>query len=209
MAITDAYATVQDYKAVAGKIDSSRDDVIEEALDAVTQTISAEAHQTFTKDAAAVARVWFGNGSDTLKVYGQNNCPGIADSTGMSVVFDSGYNGTYQTTFATGTYELHPLSAALGREPGPYKELFLPYWTTGSYRFWLPGYRVKVTAIYGWPSVPSGIKRKTIELTRMLQMDGPRSTNRIDDMGVMLSTSRKARDIIDEIASQYYEPVFA
>lgn len=209
MAITDPYASVEDYKAVAGKIDGSKDEIIAEALDAVTQTITSETHQFFGKDAAAVDRIWWGDGSPCLKVYGQNNCPGIATSAGMSVVFDSGYNGTYETTFATGTYELHPLSAALGREPGPYKELFLPYWTTGSYRFWLPGYRVKVTAIYGWPTVPSGVKRRTIELTRMLQLEGPRSTNRVTDMGDLLTTSRKARDIIEEIASQYYEPVLA
>lgn len=209
MAITDPYASVEDYKAVAGRKDESKDEAILEALKAVSQTITAETHQFFTKDAAAVARVWYGDGSDRLRLYGQDNCPGIADSTGMTVVFDSGYNGTYETTFATGSYELHPLSAALGREPGPYKELFLPYWTTGSYRFWLRGYRVKVTAIYGWPSVPAGIKRRTIELARMLQMDGPRTSNRFDDMGVLLTTSREARSIINQIAAQYYEPVFA
>lgn len=209
MAITDAYATVEEYKAVAGKSDGSRDGDIAGALDAVTNAITSHTHQFFTKNDSPVARIFYGSGSYCLKLYGQDNCPGIADSTGMTVELDSGYNGTYQSIFAGGSYELHPLNALLGREPGPYKELYIPYWTTGSYRSWLSGYRVRVTAIFGWPSIPPGIKRQTIELARLLQMQGPRSSSRFDDMGVLLATSRKARDIIDEIAAQYYEPVFA
>jgi hypothetical protein len=36
-------------------------------------------------------------------------------------------------------------------------------------RFWLRGYRVKVTARFGWPSVPSRHQASCIELTRMLR----------------------------------------
>lgn len=165
-------------------------------LDA-TRWITAHCKQFFTKDANVVSRVFYGSNSGRLKVYGGDNCPGIASSVGVIVKLDSNFDGLYATTIAGADFELHPLNALLGPEPEPFKEIVLPFWTNATYRYFpapiREAYRVQVTAKFGWPAVPANIRDGCIELAAI-------------DLGV--STEDRDAIVRDKI-DIYREAVFA
>jgi hypothetical protein len=59
---------------------------------------------------------------------------------------------------------------------------------------------------FGWPAVPAGIKRATIELARILRMETPRATNQyapVADVGSVVSVSRPAQDIVERLTEEY------
>ena len=216
-AIGDSYATEEDYKqrfpnAVATKDGPRRT----RALQDTTRWITSHCHQFFTKNAAAVARVWIGDGSACLKLYGQDNCPGIAPDLAagvysaptITVKIDTGLDGTYATTLTSAQRELHPLNLLFGDEPGPYKELVIPRWTTGSYLTWPRGYRVQVTAVYGYAAVPTTIRDGCVELAGILLGDSPLATRQFTDIGAV-GASTEARNIVRDMIDIYREPVFA
>jgi hypothetical protein len=72
---------------------------------------------------------------------------------------DSG-DGTFETTWATTDYQLHPLNPSAGPEQRPYTEIR----AIGSYSFPLSygtsvrSDSVQITGAFGWPSVPWGIR---------------------------------------------------
>ena len=213
----DPYATPADYAARFGPIsDTKRLPAIERALTSTTRWITSRCHQYFNHDATAVARVFVGDGSACLKLYGHDNCPGIApDLTAgvyslpsITVKIDSNLDGTFATTLTSGQYELHPLNLLFGDEPGPYKELVLPFWTTASYPYWLRGYRVQVTAKYGWASVPATIRDGCIELSGILLGDSALATRQYTDLGAV-GASTEARGIVRDMIDIHREAVIA
>ena len=148
-AITDAYITADEYRSAKG--DSAREGVgdLEDDIAAVCQLIDAITHQAFTKDAAVVNRTWWGDGSARLKVWGQNNCPGIATATGLIVKIDRDNDGSFadETAVASGDYELWPPHAALGREPQPYREIVLHGLGSVTDTYWPKGHRVHTSIL--------------------------------------------------------------
>lgn len=216
-AIGDAYATHADYTLrFTNAIDPKRQTAIERALLDATRWITSRTHQFFQHNAAAVARIWYGDGSACLKLYGGDNCPGIApdlaagvySAPSITVAIDTSLDGTYATTLTSAQYELHPLNLLFGDEPGAYKELVIPRWTTGSYSYWPSGDRVKVTAKYGYAAVPAPIRDGCIELAGILLGDSPLASRQFTDIGTV-GASSEARNIVRDMIDIYREPVFA
>lgn len=211
-AITDGYITDDDYRAA--KHDSGGRDGPELAADilAVSQIIDNEAGQFFTKDAAVVNRIWVGDGSNRLKVFGPGYCPGIATATGLIVKIDRDGDGSFadEDAVASGDYELRPLDAALGRLARPYTELVLHGLGSVTDYVWPRGLRVQVTAVYGWPEVPVGIKRLCIELLSLWRIEGSRATGMVQqDMATFMQTSREAQSMLRRALDPYWMPVVA
>ena len=209
-AIAQAYFTVVEFRAAINKGSPDDDLVLARQAVAVSRFIDRQTGQFFGKDSAAVIRYWVGDGSYCLRLTGDEDddlCPGIADTTGMAVALDSAMAGTYSTTLSAGQYEAWPLNADKGPEPRPYRELVIPSWTTGSFGFWPAGMRVRVTAIYGWPSVPEPIWADSMELCGIWRGENPRSTGNMNELEAVVSTSPMAMSLVKRIQRAYSRAV--
>jgi hypothetical protein len=201
LALTDAYATAAEYRTItgtSGTTDNNSDANILRDLKAVSRLIERRTGRFFNMDAAALARIFYARESGP-HLYVDD----IASLTNFAIKVDTDGDGSFadETAFAAADYELRPLTAPLGPEPRPWTEIYLPSWTTQSY--WNISDRIEVTAIWGWPAVPDAIKDAAVQLTAILRLQSPRATNRVNEMGDVLSTSRQARDIIDQLIGAY------
>ncbi len=126
-----------------------------------------------------------------------------------SVKIDENRTGSFSQTLSATDYELLPRNAPNRPEPQPYRQIQLTEW--GTQFAWLPGARIQVTGIRGWPAVPSAIVSACIELTAIFRVESVRATNRINEMNQVLSTSRAAQSIVDSLIRAYSRPeaVFA
>ena len=191
MAVTDALATAAEYRAEIDKVDTSEDAEVLVDLKMTTDYITRRlGGRFFTKDAAAVARVYKPRSSIVLPV------DDIVTLTSVKV--DSAVDGTYETTLVVGTdFELTPRNAALGSEPAPYEALER---ITGS---WVSTSRVQVTAVFGWPSVPGPVKSCCIQLTAIYRLETPRAQSQITDLGQVVGINANARNLIEDLILHY------
>lgn len=205
MAVTDAYATAEQYRALAGKVDGASDALIDDDLEAVSRYMEGCLHRFFTSDTAVVARVYTPTRSDRCFYIDD-----VSTLTGLVLKVDTDADGSFSDETAwtiNSDFEMWPLNADKGPEPQPWDQLVIPSYSTKSP--FAAGVRLQVTARFGWPSVPAPIRRACIELTRILRIEGPRANNRFTDMGDVLSTSRQARDIVADLVKSYGRAVFA
>ena len=203
MAIGDAYATAAQYKEQRDKTSAADDTALTRELMAVSRMIDRTLGRPagFNKDASAVARVFATRWNDAIL--------DVDDYVSISAIgIDADYTGVYDTALVVADWESLPLNSAAGPEPRPYNQIRLLPWRSRT--LWTPSERVQVTAIWGWPTVPSAIVAATIELTAILRMESPRATNRITEMNQVIGTSRAAQNILAELMDAYKTlPVFA
>jgi hypothetical protein len=195
MAVTDAYATAAQYRAVTGKTDTGQDADILVDLKAISRYLDGKLGRFFTKDASALARVYTASESTSaLWVDDMSAAP-------TSVKMDDDGDGVFETTLAATDYELLPLNAFKGPEPRPYTRIGLTSWGTRS--AFVKDARVEVTAAFGWPSVPLAIQQATIHLTAILRLESPRATRRISELGEAIDASQDAQSIIRQLTDRY------
>lgn len=220
MAVTDPYATPQQYRAIVSKSDTGDDGEIAADILAVSRYVDRCLGRFFTKDAAAVTRVFtlphsLRNRSATVP-YGwaesENPYVGSGWSRSIevddmaaaptSVILDLDRDGLFDdAAWALTDYELWPLNAAKGPEPRPYTSLVVPSW---SLQAGFPiGARIQITAQWGWPAVPPAIVRATCHLTGILRLETPRATSRVNEMGEVLSVSQPAQTMLKDLKAQY------
>lgn len=195
MAITDAYATAAQYRAVTGKTDTSQDAEILIDLKAVSRYLEGKMGRFFNKDADDVARIYIP----------ENNLVSIAvndlSAAPTTVQVDTDDDGTYATTLAATDYELLPLNSDKGPEPWPFTRIGMTPW--GNYSCFHRAVRVKVTAKFGWPAIPIAIQQATCNLTAILRLESPRATTRIAELDGVMETSQQAQNIIQQLTGQY------
>ncbi|MGE0057007.1 MAG: hypothetical protein AB7P33_09840 [Dehalococcoidia bacterium] len=185
MAITDPLASVDDYIGVRGDVQDKN--VLLRQLRACSRLYEKETKQFYTKDAAAVARVWVAKYVDYLDLWGtRDGCPGLATSSGLIIKEDSANDGTYATTWSNSDVEMLPRGANLGTEPKPWDRLSIPPWSTRSFT---PGRRYQVTGVYGYPEVPAGAIEDVIELCAIWRTDSPLSLGNAQDLDTTVNTS--------------------
>ncbi len=195
MAISDAYATAAQYRAVTGQTDETKDDDILTDLKAISRYLDGKLGRFFTKDAADVARIYIPPASQTaIWINDLSAAP-------TSVELDEDDDNTYSTALTTDDYELLPLNADKGPEPRPYTRIGMTAW--GGYSAFTKGIRVKITGKFGWPSVPDSIQRATIHLTAILRLETPRATRRIAELGDVMEASPDAMSIIRQLTDRY------
>jgi hypothetical protein len=202
MAITDAYATAAEYRAVAGKSDTAQDAQVLIDLTACSRLFEREAGQFFNKDASVVNRVFRARRSDLLDLTYEGFCPGIASTSGLEIKVDTDGDGSFadETAWASSDYELHPLQAALGPEVKPWTDIKVSPNGTKSF---IPGNRVQVTAIFGWPAVPAAVKADVIEMCRLWRVETPRASGRILELEEATATSPLMMSLVSRIRSAY------
>lgn len=205
MAISDAYATPQEYRAITGNTDTSDDPLIQRHLVTCSRLFDRETGQFFGRDATAVSRIFNARWSDRLDLTYEGGCPGIAtiDSPNVPIIkVDTDADGSFadETAWSGTDYRLEPLQAAQGPEARP--------WTViraiGSKRF---SGLVQVTAVFGWPSVPSAVRDDVIELCGIWRSENPRATGRMDELDQVVTTSPMALSLVKRIRDAYLAEV--
>lgn len=203
MAITDAYAGVEEYRGAAGNTDDAETVALARHLKLMSRALERRVGMYFNQE--TVARRWQGDGGQCLRIRGGRSlCPGLASLTDLVVKLDTARDGLFASTVALTDFDLRPLDAPFGPEPGPYTELFLHGRSSVTYTSWPEYYEVQITGTWGWPSIPALIKDATIELTRIWRIEGPRATGRMLDADNLFSTSRDAQNIIDQLLQTYH-----
>lgn len=165
-AVTDAYATAAEYRARVGKTGTGDDTLLDLQLGAVSRFLDKRLRRFFTKDAAAVTRVFDGNGEVRLWL------PDIASSTGLvvKVDLDGDYLFTDETALTLDTdFWLGPPDADKGSEPRPWEYIEVSPNSTLLSCWPDQGRSVQIAAIWGWPAVPNAIKELTVNITRQLR----------------------------------------
>lgn len=221
MPVTDAYATAAQYRTIVAKSDAGSDTDVAGDLLALSRWLDKKLGRFFTKDAAAVARVFTLPGSLRTAlaaaplgwaesenpwrygVYSRTLSVDDLAAAPTSVKIDQNGDGLFtdETALAATDYELWPLNAALGPEPSPYTAVVIPVWSTvGGFP---AGARVQVTAQWGWPAVPEAIMRATCQITGILRLESPRATQRVSELGEVIGTSRQAQEIVEKLACVY------
>lgn len=149
--------------------------------------------------------MFYGDGSRVLRV------DDIGSTTGLVIKIDDDNDGSVadETALSSSDFQMWPLNAVSQVQPASYTQIHMPAW--GSRGSWPRGLLISVTAAWGWPAIPEQIVNATIELTRLLRVEGPRATNRLDEGGVPLFLSRdaQARNIINQLVLPFTHAVVA
>jgi hypothetical protein len=160
------YATVESLKAHLGITDTVNDFELHQACMAASRSLEQYCQRVFYRS-GSVARKFIASDSYCLKFSDTDTF--IGDLVSLSALkTDDGGDGTFETTWTSTDYELGPVNAAAGPEARPYTTLE----AIGSYTFPIPygrgasRYRVEVTGVWGWPSVPFGIKQAALLLAK-------------------------------------------
>jgi hypothetical protein len=144
------YATVAELRSYVGipAGDTTDDTLLTLALDASTEAIDAYAGRKFTADAAAVTRYYTAISSDLVRI------DGIQTTTDLAVAVDDDGDGTYETTLTRDTdYRLEPPNAPADGRPWTGLAAF------GTRRFPTRSRAGRVTARFGWTTVPAAVKQ--------------------------------------------------
>lgn len=192
MALSDAYATAAEYRALTDRTSNADDATIERDLRAVSRYIDRVLGRTlgFKQDASDVARIYAMRGGTQLA---------IDDHVSVTSVERETSQGVY-TAIPASSYALRPRNAATGPEARP-------YWVIEFLRdIPRPGQLVRVTGKGGWPATPPAITVATIELTALLRIESPRATSTITEVNQVLTTSRSAQNILDGLLREYQAP---
>lgn len=179
MAITDPYANVATY-ALYAPGDAGTTAEKEAALLAATRQIERAAGRTFNKDASDTSRLYrlrapvgpipygWAESENPYRFGGWSRLLSVDDLVSVtSIVIDSGLDGSFSgdAVLASTDYELWEQNAAQGSEPRPYESIYIP--TYSSIGGFPPGATVRVTGIFGWPSIPAPIVEMTCRLAAL------------------------------------------
>lgn len=219
MAITDAYASPEEFKAMHPT--SVQDNALSSHLVAVSRYLDHKLGRPsgFGKDASATVRYYVPRASNTRaapdwaeaenpwKAGGLVRIIDVEDIVSVtSIAIDKDRDNTFSQTLTATDYDLLPRNASVGPEPRPYNQIAASEW--GSLLSWPAGCRVKVTAVHGWPSVPPAIKWATITIAAMVQGDSFFTTDRISELDTTVSASPQVRSILNGLMSSYSRGVF-
>jgi hypothetical protein len=199
MAITDPYATAAQYRTSISKSSTGDDTIIGDQLTMMSRYLDGRIGRHFTKDASAVARPFIRQPlSDPRRLYVHDLAAAPTE-----IIVDTDNDGSFadETAISSANWELWPLNAALGPEPHPWTSILLPAWSSEGE--WPAGVRVRVTAQFGWPSVPVAVREACIELTSIFRMQSPRATNRVEEMGAVVGASRESQTLVSELIERY------
>lgn len=158
-----AYATLADVRSWLGVYDNVDDTELDMARNAAQNAVSSWCGANFDLAGSATARVFAPVNRYLLDLSAVGST--IGTTTGLAVAVDDDDDGTYEVNWAATDWQVEPLnSAGIGGLAWPGTHLR----SVGDYRWPVGGSgraRVQVTARWGWPAVPTGVKMATIMLT--------------------------------------------
>lgn len=194
MAVTNGYTTLALLRVFMGAPTTPGDELLEAAINAASRAIDNYCQRRFWLDGSAVARTFIPQALSRIEFDDD-----IGDSASVVIKTDASGDGTFETTWAAGDYQLLPVNA-------PYAFPEAEPWTAiravGTKTFpwlvntWLTRLdRVQVTAKWGWPAVPDAVgfacRLKAARLVS--RKDSPQGVLGFGDFGpVRLSRSEDA-----------------
>lgn len=179
--LTD-YATVEQLKGYldqAGQVElgSGDDTSMARAITSASRQIDAHCNRRFYLDGSTSARVFIAEDTSTLKV------DDFSTTTGLVIKTDTTGNGTFDRTWATTDYQLHPLNGVVEGLAG------WPYWiieAIDAEAFPVDRRaRVQVTAKWGWATIPDAVLQACLiqSTANFKRKDAPYGIVGFDDYG--------------------------
>ena len=165
IALGRLYATVDALKSrLAVRASDTVDDYeLHGACFAASRAIEQHCQRTFWRTAAGTARTFVPCDQYSLHL------PAFNDLVSVSAIdVDDGGDGTFETSWSVTDYQLLPYNPAAAPETRPYDEIR----AVGSLTFPVHDLhlaradRVRVTGVWGWPSVPQPIKQASLILAQ-------------------------------------------
>jgi hypothetical protein len=150
-ALQRLYCTPEELKSSRGITDTADDAEILAACETAARWIDGACDRSFWR------------GTDT-RTYAPTSlyCLTVDDLVSVSTLkADAAGDGTFETTWTSGDYQLLPVNPAVGPERRPYTQIravgsyTFPYPTIGPARADL----VQVVGVFGWPAVPAAVKQ--------------------------------------------------
>jgi hypothetical protein len=148
-----SYATLTELKASLGITDNTDNTALESVLDSADELIN---NYVDTK-------VGFGRTSSQTRYYTADRFDFVLTDPIVSVsqlATDVNGDGTYSQVWTANDYILAPRNAAL--DSRPYTEIDTSPFSNADYNFPVGYLEVKVTGIFGWPSVPAAVKQAAL-----------------------------------------------
>lgn len=153
MTITNGYCTLADLKLPNNRLniegsDSGQDDMLEAIIESVSRRIDKETHRFFYQTSSQ-SRWYTPLNSEYVFIDDIS-----ADSDISAIAIDTNDDGTVDDTFTTSDYVLEPFNASL--EGWVYEKITRR--SSGQFLFPTNAIKsVKVTALFGWSSIPKEI----------------------------------------------------
>lgn len=193
--MSSAYTDLASLKAWLGISVTTYDSMLTQALNSASRAIDNYCHRRFWLDPTAVIRTFASAGSICLEFPDD----GIGDLTDLVVATDLGGDGTFETTWAAGDYELLPVNAPhASPDPEPWTAIRsvtgrafpAPLWTGRSDR-------VQITARWGWPQVPDPVVQACLIKAAALfhRKDSPQGIAGFGDFGAVRLSRREDTDV--------------
>ena len=148
-----SYATLAELKSSIGITDSTDDTPLQSVLDSADELIN---NYVDTK-------VGFGRTSSQTRYYTADRFDFVLTDPIYSIsqlATDVNGDGTYSQVWSANDYILAPRNAAL--DSRPYTEIDTSPFSTAKLNFPVGYLEVKVTGIFGWPSVPAAVKQAAL-----------------------------------------------
>jgi hypothetical protein len=188
LAITNGYATLAQVKSALRITDAVDDSLLEMAVESASRAIDGHA-----------GRYFYSSGTATRYYASENDFITQIDDvsgTALTLQTSSAANGVYDITWAVGDYQLEPLNGNVDGLAVPYTRIR----AVNNYLFPTATEEavVKLTAVFGWSSVPIAITQAAIiQASRIFKrLDSPLGVAGFGDLGAISVT----RDIDPDVA---------
>jgi hypothetical protein len=192
MAITNGYATLLDVKAALRITDSMDDTLLETAIESASRMIDGFTARTFSNAGTAVRNF---AATDAINLI-------IDDAITVTKVESTDEIGDTYTEWEATDHQLEPVN---GRADG----LYYPYTgirAVNTYSWPVVDYQalVRITATWGWASVPTAVKQATIiQASRLFKrLDSPLGVLGMGDMG-QIRVSRYLDPDVEQLVMPY------
>jgi hypothetical protein len=188
LTIVNGYASLSEVKAALRITDAVDDSLLNMAVESASRLVDGHAGRRFWN--AGTATKYFVAQDDYV-------CE-VDDISSSTIVLQtsSGADGIFDTTWDIDDYQLEPLNGELDGIAWPYTSIR----AIGDYLWPISGGEalVKVTGVFGWPSVPIAIKQATIiQASRIFKrLDSPLGVAGFGDLGAI----RVTRDLDPDVA---------
>jgi hypothetical protein len=188
LAIVNGYASLNEVKAALRITDAVDDSLLEMAVESASRLVDGHAGRRF----------WSAGTASKFFVAQDDYVCEVDDIVSPNIVLQTSNNadGIFDTTWDLDDYQLEPLNGELDGIAWPYTSIR----AIGDYLWPISGGEalVKVTAVFGWPSIPIAIKQATIiQASRIFKrLDSPLGVAGFSDLGIM----RVSRDLDPDVA---------
>jgi len=188
LTIVNGYASLNEVKAALRITDAVDDSLLNMAVESASRLVDGHAGRRFWN--AGTATKYFVAQDDYV-------CE-VDDISSSTIVLQtsSGADGIFDTTWDIDDYQLEPLNGELDGIAWPYTSIR----AIGDYLWPISGGEalVKVTGVFGWPTVPIAIKQATIiQASRIFKrLDSPLGVAGFGDLGAI----RVTRDLDPDVA---------